>query len=135
MMPDLVDINPGKQLAVILVVEGELPVLDLGVARKQQADLYDPHQQDDAGIVHRLVEHAHDLQQVVTAYVTRMIVQPPGADRKTRSARALMFREKYLTARLGRAGGVHATRLKLPKLVGIPGPLLLDGRGLLDRRG
>ena len=68
-------------------------VLDLRVAGKQQSHVADLKQQDDTRIVHRIIEHANNLEELLTLQLPCVIDKPPGIDRKSWASAAHVFRE------------------------------------------
>src|ERR1051325_6934971 len=68
-VPDLVDVDAGKLGQDLILVLGQLqrvlPVLDLRVAGEEEAHLADGEQQDDAGVVERIVDDAHQLEELL----------------------------------------------------------------------
>ncbi len=104
-MADLVEVDVRQQLLVLLLVvrvlqlQRELPVLDLRVAREQEAGLADLEGQDDAGVVHGRVQHAYDLQHLGCARQLGVVDQPARVDRKRGSAAAHEAREQRLALR------------------------------------
>jgi hypothetical protein len=77
---NLVEVDSLQQCLVLVLPQRIFPVLDLRVAGKQQTFLADLEDENDAGVIHLLIQHPHDLQQLLPAHGARMIAQPAGAD-------------------------------------------------------
>jgi hypothetical protein len=99
------------------LLQGELPVLDLGVAREQELLLADLEKQDDARVVHLLVKRAHNLQQLLAARHARVIDKPTGVDGKGGATALHMARKQHRDFAVRGSGEPCHARLKLPEFV------------------
>ena len=129
---DLVEVDPGQSLAEPPVlalavgaeraIEGIAPVLDLGVARQQQAAPSHCEEQHHAGVVQHVVESLHDLQDLAGRGVVQLLQKPGRPPEPARRRHEFAGRHQLVPAERG-----HQLRLDLR--------LLSQAEPVLDRLG
>src|SRR5262249_3919865 len=67
-----------QELDVLRIGERVLPVLDLRITREKEPRPLDLEDEDEARVVHLLIESAHDPEERLSADRADMIAQPPG---------------------------------------------------------
>src|SRR5262245_54271755 len=131
---DLVDVNVGQQGARLRRVPGFLqrvaPVLDLCIAREQKLPAAHLEQEDQARVVHLIVEGAHDLQELVAPHAVEPLAEPARFDRD----RAITPGPRDAVRQHVCALECSRTGEQVPELIRIPAALLPDILGLLQAR-
>src|SRR5262245_16803078 len=133
MVADLVDVHVGQQgprfRGVLGFLQRIAPVLDLRIAGEQKLLPAHLEQEDQARVVHLVVEGAHDLQELVTTQAVEPLPEPPRLDRERRAAvpGARETVRQHVRALEGRW-----TSEQVPELVRIPAALLPNVLGLLQ---
>ena len=79
-MANLIQVDARQKRLISLLAEGVLPILDLRIPWEEKLLLPNLKQQNYAGVIHFLVERAHDFEQLLAAYRACMVDQPARVD-------------------------------------------------------
>src|SRR5262249_24895826 len=117
-MANLIQVDARQKRLIPLLAERVLPVLDLRIPWEEKLLLPNLKQQNDARVIHFLVERAHDFEQLLAAYRACMVDQPARVDARVAAAFHVPWEQGRPLVLLagGQCGGAD---LKMPELVGI----------------
>ena len=112
--------------------EGVLPVLDLRIAGEEKEFLADLEEQNEAGVVHRAVDDAHELEELGGVHRLDVAHEPARRNGECVRLHRGMVGEESFDCFLG--GDLRRGGLELPELRGVARTLFADRIVLLDGR-
>src|SRR5262249_45554843 len=79
-MANLIEVHARQKRLIPFLAQRVLPVLDLRIAREEKLFVANMEKQNNARVIHFLVERADDLKQLPTPYRACMVDQPARVD-------------------------------------------------------